>query len=153
MKIGSFVHAVSGEGPVGLLLKALASQDARIKIVVRAANGSASGTIEPALEMSTGEYVALLDHRDKLAPHALAMMADAINRHAEADVFYSDEDKVDGAGHRYDPYFKPDWNAELLKGQDYITHLGVFRTTLVRSLGSLSRAPSPRLEEPEFDMA
>jgi hypothetical protein len=43
-----------------------------------------------------------------LAPHAIAMMADAINQHAEADIFYSDQDKLDPSGQRYDPWFKPD---------------------------------------------
>ena len=58
----------------------------------------------------------LLDHDDILAPHALAIMADAINRHPDADVLYSDEDKLDSRGQRYGPYFKPDWSPELILG-------------------------------------
>ena len=95
--------------------------------------------MDVALASLTGDYVAFLDHNDILAPHALAMMADAINQHAEADIFYSDEDKLDPSGQRYDPWFKPDWNPELLKGQDYVRHLGVFRTALVGGLQGLGR--------------
>ena len=62
-------------------------------------------------------------------------MADAINRHPDADVLYSDEDKLDAQGRRYGAYFKPDWNPELLYGQNFISHLGVYRSSLVRALG------------------
>ena len=61
-------------------------------------------------------------------------MADAINRHPDTDVLYSDEDKLDARGQRYGAYFKPDWNPELLYGQNFISHLGVYRTSLVRQL-------------------
>ena len=85
--------------------------------------------------MATGDFVALLDHDDVLAPHALYMVAHAINAHPDADVLYSDEDKLDAAGRRYDPYFKPDWNQELFYGQNFVNHLGVYRTASVRAAG------------------
>ena len=85
--------------------------------------------------MATGDFAALLDHDDVLAPHALYMVAHAVNAYPDADVFYSDEDKLNAAGRRCDPYFKPDWNRELFYGQNFINHLGVYRTASVRAAG------------------
>ena len=70
-----------------------------------------------------------------LAPQALYLMAHAIDEHPEADLFYSDEDRLDASGRRHNPYFKPDWNAELFYSQNFVNHLGVYRTSLVRTLG------------------
>lgn len=117
------------------ILKAAARAEPRIKLIFRTENGNISAASNSALNLATGDFIALLDHDDLLAPHALAIMADAVNRFPDADIFYSDEDKLDAEGKRYDPYFKPDWNPELLYGQNFVSHLGVFRTSLVRKLG------------------
>lgn len=110
-------------------------RDERIKVEYRAANGHISAASNSALALARGEFCALLDHDDELAPHALAEVVLAHNRAPEADYFYSDEDKLDEAGRRFDPYFKPDWNPDLLLGQNYTCHLSVFRTQRLRGLG------------------
>ena len=117
------------------ILERAARSEPRIKLEFRNENGNISAASNSALALATGDFLVLLDHDDVLAPHALAMLADAINRHPQADVFYSDEDKLDAKGRRYGAYFKPDWNPELLYGQNFISHLGVYRTSLVRELG------------------
>ncbi len=117
------------------ILEAEARAEPRIRLVFREENGNISAASNSALALATGHFLALLDHDDILAPYALAIMADAINRHPDADVLYSDEDKLDAQGLRYGAYFKPDWNAELLYGQNFISHLGVYRSSLVRALG------------------
>jgi len=117
------------------ILESEASSDPRIKLVFRTENGNISAASNSALALATGEFIVLLDHDDILAPHALALVADAISRHPDADILYSDEDKLDAQGHRYGAYFKPDWNPELLYGQNFISHLGVYRSSLVRELG------------------
>ncbi len=62
-------------------------------------------------------------------------MALEISQQPEARLIYSDEDKIDLAGQRSDPYFKTDWDPELFLAQNYINHLGVYQTELVRALG------------------
>ena len=116
------------------ILEAEARAEPRIKLVFREENGNISAASNSALALATGDFILLLDHDDVLAPHAMALMAEAINRHPDADVLYSDEDKLDAGGRRYGAYFKPDWTSELLYGQNFISHLGVYRTTLVRAL-------------------
>ena len=107
----------------------------RIKVVLRDTNGHISAASNSALALAHGEFIALLDHDDELRPHALACVALELDAHPEADLVYSDEDKVDENGHRYDPYFKPDWNPDLFNVQNFISHLGVYRTLLVREVG------------------
>jgi GT2 family glycosyltransferase len=85
--------------------------------------------------LATGEWVALLDQDDLLPEHALAVVAATIAEYPEAGLIYSDEDKIDESGARCLPFFKPDWNPELLLGQNYISHLGVYQRALLREIG------------------
>lgn len=117
------------------LLESYAAADARIKVVFRPVNGHISASSNSALEIVQGRYVALLDHDDELSPRALARMALEIDRHPEAVFLYSDEDKIDEQGHRFDPYFKPDFLPDLLRGQNCLSHLSVIRTEAVRAVG------------------
>jgi glycosyltransferase involved in cell wall biosynthesis/SAM-dependent methyltransferase len=124
--------------------------DQRIKIVFRDENGHISHASNSALERATGEWIALLDHDDLLPRHALFTVVRAINENPQAKLIYSDEDKIDTAGRRHDPYFKCDWNPELFRSHNLITHLGVYNTALVRELGGFT----PGLEgAQDYDLA
>ena len=115
-------------------LARLASQDSRIKIVHRPQNGHISAASNSAMGLVQGEWTALMDQDDLLPIHALAWVADAINRHPDIQLIYSDEDKIDDADRRFDPYFKPDWNVDLFRSQNMFSHLGVYRTNLLRDV-------------------
>ncbi|MBA2490913.1 MAG: glycosyltransferase family 2 protein [Gammaproteobacteria bacterium] len=119
---------------VSRVIREYAGQDKRIKTVFRARNGNISACSNSALALAEGEFVALLDHDDLLAAHALYMVVVAINDNPDADIIYSDEDKIDKRGRRSQPYFKPDWNPDLFLAQNMINHLGVYRTSLVKSV-------------------
>ena len=88
-----------------------------------------------ALELASGEFVAFMDHDDVIPPHALYEVVAELNTHPQADIVYSDEDKIDDCGRRYDPYFKTDWNPELFLGHNFINHLAVYRRSLVSAAG------------------
>jgi glycosyltransferase involved in cell wall biosynthesis len=122
---------------VKAVLAAYATNDSRIKVVLRPTNGGISEATNSAVDVATGEYIAFLDHDDVLPEHALYMVAYEITRDPELDLIYSDEDKISGHGRRYDPHFKSDWNSDLFLGQNMISHLGVYRTSLVREVGRL----------------
>jgi len=117
------------------LLEEAARSDSRIRVVFRETNGHISRASNSALDLARGEFIALLDHDDELAPHALAEVALALAARPGTDVLYSDEDKIDEHGRRFAPYFKPDFLPDLFLGQNYLTHLAVYRTTLVRDAG------------------
>jgi glycosyltransferase involved in cell wall biosynthesis len=116
-------------------LEEIARSDARVKLTLRETNGHIPASSNSALEMVTGEMCALLDQDDLFAENALALVALELARHPDAGVIYSDEDKVNEAGERSNPFFKPDWNPELFLGQNYINHLGVYRTEVLRRIG------------------
>lgn len=117
------------------LLEKLARRDPRIRIMRRAENGHISAASNDALALAHGEFVALLDHDDELAPTALYYVALALQKNPALQIIYSDEDKLDRQSRRSDPYFKSDWNPQLFLGQNFISHLGVYRTELVRRVG------------------
>jgi glycosyltransferase involved in cell wall biosynthesis len=125
----------SSDPRVRELLDAYAAADARIHVRYRRRNGHISAASNSALALAEGELVALLDHDDILAPHALFLVARAATANTEAALIYSDEDKLDREGNRCEPYFKPDWNPDLLLSHNCVSHLGVYRTDLVRELG------------------
>jgi GT2 family glycosyltransferase len=116
-------------------IRAAARRDPRIRFMRRDSNGHISAASNDALAMARGEYVALLDHDDELRPHALLEMVEAARRNPDAALFYSDEDKIDEKGRRCQPNFKPDWNHDLLRGQNYVCHLAMLRTSLAREVG------------------
>lgn len=117
------------------VLEAHRDADPRIKVVFRDQSGHISAASNSALALATGEYIGLLDHDDELAPDALYEVVRQLNDHPEADLVYSDEDKIDTDGQHTEPYFKPDWSPALLLNMNYITHFAVLRHELVVRVG------------------
>lgn len=116
-------------------LQRYARRDSRIKVMRRATNGHIPAASNDALGLANGDFVALLDHDDELARTAFYFVACALNKNRALQLLYSDEDKIDAANRRFEPYFKSDWNPELFLAQNFISHLGVYRTDLVRKVG------------------
>jgi GT2 family glycosyltransferase len=112
-----------------------AKRDSRIRVEYRVENGGIAAASNTALGLVTGKFVALVDHDDEIAPWALQLVAEALAGNPDAVLLYSDEDKIDERGRRYQPYFKPDWDPVLLTAQNYISHLSVYRVETLRSLG------------------
>ena len=129
------VDDASSDPRIWKLLQGYARRDSRIKISRRRENGHICAASNDALALATGEFVALLDHDDELAPTALYFAAHALDRDPALQLIYSDEDKLDSRGRRRDPHFKPDWNPDLFASQNYISHLGIYATALVRKIG------------------
>ncbi|GAB3048098.1 glycosyltransferase family 2 protein [Stenotrophomonas tumulicola] len=117
------------------VLKELAAADPRIKFVVREQNGHISASSNDALKLATGDFIVLLDHDDELHPHALYEMAKAFRANPSWQMAFSDEDKIDEKGRRFDPYFKADWNYDLFLSHNCISHLGVYARGLVDKVG------------------
>src|SRR5581483_846150 len=114
------------------VLERAAQEDPRIRVVFRDRNGHISAASNSALSLATGDFVALLDHDDELAEHALFLLATAAG---DADLLYTDEDKIDERGRLSSPFFKPDWNPDLLLSQNYVGHLCAVRRSLLLEIG------------------
>lgn len=132
----------SSKTEVREVLDEFAQRDCRIKIAYRHEQGGISRACNNAWEMACGEFVCFLDHDDTLSPHALAYICEALHKTPEADILYSDEDKIDQRGKRFDPFFKPDWSPDLLLSENYICHLFVLRKELGDKIGRM---------KPEYD--
>jgi glycosyltransferase involved in cell wall biosynthesis len=116
-------------------------RDKRVKIASMETHKGISDASNLALSMATGNFIALLDHDDELAPFALHEVLKLVNNN-RPDIVYSDEDKIDLKGYRYDPFFKPDWSPDLLLSYMYSGHLGIYRRTIVAKLGGFRHAMS-----------
>jgi glycosyltransferase involved in cell wall biosynthesis len=117
------------------LLNEYLAKDSRIRVVFRRENGHISASSNSALELARGEFVALLDHDDEITIDALYENAVLLNSHPDADMIYSDEDKITEENLRHMPFFKPDWSPDTFLSQMYSGHLGVYRTELIRKIG------------------
>jgi GT2 family glycosyltransferase len=116
-------------------LDALANDDPRIKVSHLPENRGISAASNGALATATGEFVGLLDHDDELTPDALYEVVNVLQSHPDADLIYSDEDKLEPDGRPSEPFFKPDWSPDYLRSTMYVGHFGVYRRTLVDTVG------------------
>jgi len=127
------VDDASGDEQLSLYMSSI--DDERVVVVTREVNGHISAASNSGLEVCNGDYVVLLDHDDLLHKHCLKAAAFAIESGDSVNILYSDEDKVDANGNVKDPHFKPDYNPELLLSHNYISHVGIYKRSLVESVG------------------
>ena len=120
---------------VSAVLAEYSALDDRIKWMRRQEYGQIAAASNSALELASGEFVALMNQDDVIPPHALYEVVVELNAHPQVDIIYSDEDKIDEAGRRFEPHFKTDWNPELFLQYNLVNHLGVYRRTLVAAVG------------------
>jgi GT2 family glycosyltransferase len=116
------------------LLERHATSDRRIRLQRRETAGGIAAATNTALELATGEYIALLDHDDTLAPDALQHVADQIGLQPDVDMIYSDEDVIGDEG-TIEHHPKPGWSPEHMSALMYTCHLGVYRRGLAVELG------------------
>ena len=108
-----------------------------IVVTYRKKNGHISMATNSALKRAQGEYVAFLDHDDILAPNALYEVVKALNQNRDLVLIYSDEDKIDLVGNRFDPHFKPGWNPDMFYSHNYISHFSVVKRSRVEEVDGL----------------
>ena len=109
--------------------------DPRIKIIRGKEEFSPARACNSALKQADGEFIVLMTIADMLAPDALYEVARLINALPESEFIYSDEDKIQEDGIRFDPFFKPDWSPDLCLSMMYTGNLAVYRRTTVEALG------------------
>ena len=125
----------SKDSDLRALLASYADLDARVRVVHRPVAGGVAAAANSALEVARGDVITVLDQDDVLGPHALLLVAHRLAEEPELGLVYSDQDVLDEGGIRRSHYFKPDWNVELSRSQNYLCHLAAFRADLVRLVG------------------
>ena len=117
-------------------VKEYEKKNSRIKYRHLTENLGISDNTNAALALATGDYVGLLDHDDLLLPGALFEIVEALNESGGADAVYTDEDKVNMELTRhFQPHFKPDFNQEYLRSNNYICHFFVVRRSIALEVG------------------
>jgi GT2 family glycosyltransferase len=116
-----------------------AAGDPRIHLLRRDSAGGISTATNAALELATGQYIALLDHDDTLEPTALELVANKLNDDPTLDMIYTDEAVVSEAG-TVARIHKPDWSPENMTALMYTCHLGVYRRRLACEIGGFRPA-------------
>lgn len=135
----------SSDDSVEKIIGEYAGKDSRVKYQRLAENKGISENTNAGLRMASGDYIGLLDHDDLLEIHALYEVRMAMAKHPEAEVFYTDEDKVSfDLTHYFCPHRKPDYNPDLLRSNNYICHFLVMKRELLERVGYF---------RPEFDGA
>ena len=98
-------------------------------------NEGISGNTNAALKLACGDYIALLDHDDFITPDALYLIREAIDKADEPVLIYSDEDKTNRYVEGYfEQHKKRDFDREILLSNNYICHLSVFRSDVIKAL-------------------
>lgn len=112
-----------------------AKLDRRVRMVSDTPAASTVGAINRALSLATGHFVARLNAGDELAEQAVSSIVQTGTDHADVDLIYADEDRVNESGRHSDPFFKSDWSPEYFLAANYLGPVTFFRTSLVRDLG------------------
>ena len=110
------------------LLENMKRRDGRIQTGSQVHCGISSA-LNAGLALAKGEWIGLLDHDDLLEPDALFRAIELLQTDREADVIYSDEDKIVD-GNLAAPMLKPDWSPEFFVTQNYLGHFMVMRRHL-----------------------
>lgn len=90
-----------------------------------------------ALETARGSVVAFVHAGDQLAPEALFAVVKRLHADPPADIVYSDQDVTDEGGQRREPFFKPEWDPELLLATNYLGPFTVLRRAVVDDVGGM----------------
>jgi GT2 family glycosyltransferase len=112
-----------------------AARDPRVQVAYRESQGGIAAASNSAIELATGDFVGFLDHDDVLRPHALYAMGAYLRDHADADLVYSDEDKLLADGGLGAPAFKPEFSPDRLLAENYINHFTIIRRSLLLDVG------------------
>ena len=115
-------------------LPRIVQRDPRIRLTRLETNGGISAASNQGLAVASGDWIGLLDHDDLLEPDALFQTARLLQTNPDADLIYSDEDKLTEQG--FDaPLFKPDWSPDFFLSYNYICHFTTLRRSLVDEVG------------------
>lgn len=109
-------------------------EDGRIRVVTLEKNLGISENTNAGIAAATGDFVCFVDHDDIIERDLLFEYAKAVNERPDIDVIYCDEDKLMPDGTYAQPFFKPDFNLDLLRNNNYICHMLTIRRSLLENL-------------------
>ncbi len=123
----------------------------RIKLIDCTQTNTLAAALNQALAQATGDFIAIVGEPDRLPIQALYKGVEWLNHYPQVDLLYSDEDKLDESGTRYDPYFKSDWNPDLFYSQNFLQHLTLYRRSVVARINGF-QSDYPGSEDYDFTL-
>lgn len=125
-----------GDSQAETVIRGYMQQDDRVRYERLSENLGISGNTNKAVAMASGDFTAFLDHDDFLEEHALFEIVRCLQTNPDAELIYTDEDKVSfDSGTFFQPHFKPDYNQDLLRSNNYICHFLVVKRALIGKIG------------------
>ncbi len=122
------------DSPLAGKLEEIERSDSRFRVIRHSERKHIAENTNAALSAAKGSFIAFADHDDTLVPSALFEVVQCINRNPEAELIYTDEDKI--LQDRYaEPNMKPDFDPDLLTSENYICHLLVVKKELADKTG------------------
>ena len=133
----TLVPAESSSDATRSLAEQLAQDD--VRIICKALSNSAHiAAINAALTESDADWVGFISPGAILSPNALSRIACSLATDPEADIVYTDDDRIDPeTTERWNPFFKPDWSPDLLFAMSYFGPMTLFRRSLAVAVGGL----------------
>ena len=120
----------------------LCARDSRVRHIPLESNLGITENTNAGIRAATGDLLAFLDHDDTIEPDLLYCYAKGINDYPTTDLLYCDEDHLQDGRHVI-PFFKPDWDPDLLCAENYVCHMLCVRKSIVDAL--------PELPDKRFD--
>lgn len=111
------------------------NKDNRLTVVRLTENAGIASNTNVALSYAQGEYIALLDHDDLYEPNLMYEAVCKINEYPDCQIIYTDEDKLKDNEY-FEPYFKSDFNIDLLRCNNYICHAFIVKRSLIDKAGA-----------------
>lgn len=117
------------------ILKKYQKNDNRVNIIYNTKTKEISEVLNSTLKKVEGKYITILDSNDIISRNTLYEMVKVLNKNSEIDLIYTDEDKIDDLGNRFDPCFKSDYAPDTLLSCSYFSNFTLLRTNNILKIG------------------
>lgn len=126
------------EAGLDKVTKLVMKDDYRLKYVKLRPKNSLADVWNEGVRRAQGDYLIFVGLTDRLNTMVLRYLNDFIESHPECDIIYTDHDEIKDDS-RMNPYFLPDFNKELLLGQNYIGDTFIVKRDAFRRLGTFRK--------------
>ena len=123
-----------GETPLGSFL---AEASGRVELVVCQQDEPFAARLNRICGLARGDYLFIVASRAILHRNACGAAAATLLAQPHLKLLYCDEDQIGNDGKRHSPAFKPEWNPDLYRYNNYIGECIIIERNIFENLGGL----------------